>query len=106
MPSRNWTYCPALPTSIALRRGLAKADRAVIATAYTRIGSGRKSAERRWVTSRSIQLVENDKGREGDRGSGQQVAERGAEEEAEEAQGWGMEETCYWAGRKGGAIEH
>ena len=67
---------------------------------------GKECGERRWVTSRNNPLAENDKGREGDRGSGQQVAERGAEEEAEEAQGWGMEETCYWAGRKGGAIEH
>ena len=65
-----------------------------------------KSAEMRWVISRSNQYAENDKGMEGDRGSGQQVAERGAEDEAVEAQGWGMEETCYWAGRKGGAIEH
>ena len=27
MPSKNWTYCPAFPNSIALRREIAKASR-------------------------------------------------------------------------------
>ena len=26
MPSKNWTYCPAFPNSIALRRDIAKAN--------------------------------------------------------------------------------
>ena len=107
MPSRNWTYCPALPTSIALRREYAKACRAVIATACTRIGKWETSAEKRKVTSEGKQKAEDDRGREGDGGGRRQSAERGAQsggggeggarEEKKEASGR--------VGRKGRAIE-
>ena len=62
---------------------------------------GKECGERRWVTSRNNQLAENDKGRKGDRGFGQQVAERGAEEEAEEGQGWGDGGDMLLGGQNG-----
>ena len=67
MPSKNWTYCPAFPNSIALRRDIAKANQSRLPLCVHALTAGGEGGGK--GSEQGIRRTESDTGREGDRGS-------------------------------------